>query len=251
MHYSAVTLALSLLALSSTASATCHRVSRRALAVRDAVDPINAASPAAQVRRSSSHDGNKVVRRQKGGARLDRQNGGRAYADWSQGGTGNSASSALKASMTAPAGASGTPTTSMWTKGASSSQTGTAGTISSTTSSASHATSSNSSSNASASTYSGKATFFYQNGVAGACGTVHSDSDKVVALQSSMYGSGMYCGRSVEIKNTANGQSVLATVADECPTCESSHSLDLSTGAFDDIGSEETGELSVTWSFSD
>ncbi|TNY23358.1 RlpA-like double-psi beta-barrel-protein domain-containing protein-containing protein, partial [Rhodotorula diobovata] len=84
----------------------------------------------------------------------------------------------------------------------------------------------------------------------GACGSTHSDSDKIVALQSSMYGSGEYCGKTVVVTNTANGESVTATVADECPGCSSSTSLDLSTGAFDAIGDEDTGELSIEWYFS-
>ncbi|KIJ22575.1 hypothetical protein M422DRAFT_276969 [Sphaerobolus stellatus SS14] len=32
-------------------------------------------------------------------------------------------------------------------------------------------------------THTGTATFFFQNGVAGACGTVHKDTDHVVALR--------------------------------------------------------------------
>ncbi|KIJ46576.1 hypothetical protein M422DRAFT_249726 [Sphaerobolus stellatus SS14] len=32
-------------------------------------------------------------------------------------------------------------------------------------------------------THTGTATYFFQNGVAGACGTVHKDTDHVVALR--------------------------------------------------------------------
>lgn len=32
--------------------------------------------------------------------------------------------------------------------------------------------------------------------------------------------------------------------------CSSKYSLDLSTGAFDQIGDEDTGELSISWYFS-
>lgn len=46
--------------------------------------------------------------------------------------------------------------------------------------------SSSSSSSASSKTFTGEATYFYQNGVAGACGTVHSDDEKVVALMTTM-----------------------------------------------------------------
>lgn len=99
--------------------------------------------------------------------------------------------------------------------------------------------------------YSGQATFFYQNGNPGACGNYNDDSTKLVALDSRMYGNGEYCGKTVKITNTDNGQSVTAVVADECPTCASAGSLDLSTGAFDAIGNQDTGVLPITWDFVD
>ncbi|GAA5938942.1 hypothetical protein JCM1841_002612 [Sporobolomyces salmonicolor] len=108
-----------------------------------------------------------------------------------------------------------------------------------------------SSAGSSGTTYTGVATFFYQEGAAGACGNVNSDSTPLVALQTAMYGSGQYCGKTVEITNTANGKSVTATVQDECPGCSSATSLDLSTGAFDQIGDEATGVLPITWHFTD
>merc|ERR1711939_1210621 len=48
-----------------------------------------------------------------------------------------------------------------------------------------------------------------------------------------------------------NGKSVVATVADMCPSCASSGSLDLSTGAFDVIGAQDTGVLPISWDFVD
>ncbi|GAA5871503.1 hypothetical protein JCM1840_002913 [Sporobolomyces johnsonii] len=106
-------------------------------------------------------------------------------------------------------------------------------------------------SSAATATYTGQATFFYQNGVAGACGNVNSDETPIVALDSRLYGNtnavSKYCGKSLTITNTANNQSVIATVADACPTCASKYSLDLSTGAFDQIGEEVTGVLEVVW----
>ncbi|GAA5893136.1 hypothetical protein JCM5296_003081 [Sporobolomyces johnsonii] len=110
-------------------------------------------------------------------------------------------------------------------------------------------------SSASTATYTGQATFFYQNGVAGACGNVNSDETPIVALDSRLYGNtnavSKYCGKSLTITNTANGQSVVATVADACPTCASKYSLDLSTGAFEQIGEEVTGVLDVVWYWND
>lgn len=99
----------------------------------------------------------------------------------------------------------------------------------------------------------GKATFFYQYGAYGACGKIHADSDKIVALQMARYGSGSNnapdCGRQVEIKNDANGKTVVATVADACPGCANYNSLDLSVGAFDAIGDQATGVLDISWKF--
>ncbi|GAA6064376.1 hypothetical protein JCM10212_000485 [Sporobolomyces blumeae] len=97
----------------------------------------------------------------------------------------------------------------------------------------------------------GKATFFYQMGGYGACGKIHQDSDKIVALQIDRYGtssnSNPDCGRQVEVKNDANGKTVIATVADACPGCANYNSLDLSVGAFDAIGDQATGVLSISW----
>ncbi|BGO94773.1 hypothetical protein NBRC10512_005408 [Rhodotorula toruloides] len=105
-------------------------------------------------------------------------------------------------------------------------------------------------SSASSGTYSGQATYFFQNGVAGACGSVHSDSDYIIALETSMYAGGSHCGQQVKITNTGNGKTITATVADECPTCSTSQSIDLSQGAFDALGSESQGVLPVNWNFS-
>ncbi|CEQ40204.1 SPOSA6832_01797, partial [Sporobolomyces salmonicolor] len=144
------------------------------------------------------------------------------------------------------------------------------------------------SSSAETATYTGQATFFYQNGVAGACGNVNSDDTPIVALDARLYGNtnavskywsvcslslslararasvlrsnthpGMtshvcvHSGRSLTITNSATGAAVVATVADACPTCASEYSLDLSTGAFDQIGRAATGVLDVSWSWND
>lgn len=100
----------------------------------------------------------------------------------------------------------------------------------------------------------GHATYFYQNGNAGACGQYHSDSDKVVAIDGNgwwqTYGvQSDLCGRWVNIKNTNNGKTVTAMIADVCPTCVSDNSLDLSFGAFTAIASEGDGMVPIEWSF--
>jgi len=97
------------------------------------------------------------------------------------------------------------------------------------------------------------ATFYYQNGNAGACGNYHSDSDYIGAIDQAWYGDlgqvSQYCGRSVTITNTNNGKQVTITVADVCPTCDTDNSFDLSYGAFTAIASEADGEVPITWHF--
>ncbi|KAJ3852325.1 barwin-like endoglucanase [Lentinula lateritia] len=95
----------------------------------------------------------------------------------------------------------------------------------------------------------GFGTFFYQNGVAGACGTVHSDYDLVLAMDSAIYSADL-CGKSVTITNTDTGASVTAVVADECPTCINANSIDMSLGAFLTIGALATGQLNIEWYYS-
>ena len=100
----------------------------------------------------------------------------------------------------------------------------------------------------------GVATYFTQNGVAGACGIVHPDSALIVAIDKGYwpgYESGdasPLCGRSLTITNTDNGNTVTATVQDVCPTCDNLNSLDLSSGAFLTIaGALAVGEVPITW----
>ncbi|KAF5331742.1 hypothetical protein D9758_017187 [Tetrapyrgos nigripes] len=97
----------------------------------------------------------------------------------------------------------------------------------------------------------GFGTYFYQNGVAGACGTVHSDNDLIVAMDVAQYGNtgvqSSLCGRQVQIFNTANGKSVTATVADACPTCNNGNSIDLSVGAFQQLADLSVGLINISW----
>ncbi|KIJ46577.1 hypothetical protein M422DRAFT_249727 [Sphaerobolus stellatus SS14] len=43
-------------------------------------------------------------------------------------------------------------------------------------------------------THTGTATYYFQEGAAGACGIVHKDTDHVVALQTAQYANGVQCG---------------------------------------------------------
>jgi hypothetical protein len=97
----------------------------------------------------------------------------------------------------------------------------------------------------------GQGTFFYQNGVAGACGTVHSDNDFIAALDSRTYGNtgvkSPYCGKKITITNTGNGRTVQVTVADACPTCENPASVDLSVAAFGHLADLSEGDINIQW----
>jgi hypothetical protein len=105
----------------------------------------------------------------------------------------------------------------------------------------------------SSSSFLGFGTFFFQNGVAGACGTVHPDSALIAAIDVERYGDtgrkSSLCGKQVKITNTANQKSVTVTIEDACPTCNNKDSIDLSTGAFDKIADESTGLINIRWEF--
>ncbi|GAA6002822.1 hypothetical protein JCM10207_007699 [Rhodosporidiobolus poonsookiae] len=95
--------------------------------------------------------------------------------------------------------------------------------------------------------YTGKGTWYTQNGVAGSCGKVNSDSAMIVAMNTPQKSGS--CGKYVTVKNQANGKSIRALVADECPSCAWG-SLDLSTGAFKALASLDTGLIGITWQYS-
>ncbi|KAI0683695.1 RlpA-like double-psi beta-barrel-protein domain-containing protein-containing protein [Cytidiella melzeri] len=98
--------------------------------------------------------------------------------------------------------------------------------------------------------FTGQGTWFTQNGVAGACGTVHPDSAMIVALDSAIYNNGENCGRSLTITNESNGKSQKAVVADECPTCVSAYSVDFSEALFEALaGDLGIGEIKISWHF--
>ncbi|TYJ51394.1 hypothetical protein B9479_008035 [Cryptococcus floricola] len=122
-------------------------------------------------------------------------------------------------------------------------------------------TSTSSSSAASASSTSevytgGYATFYSQGSSAGECGDFHSDDDYVIAIDSNGWwsdyesnDSSPYCGKYITLTNSNNGKSVTAVVADVCPTCTTSNSLDLSVAAFNAIATEDDGMVPITWYF--
>ncbi|BGP00828.1 DPBB_1 domain-containing protein [Rhodotorula toruloides] len=96
--------------------------------------------------------------------------------------------------------------------------------------------------------FTGKATYYYQYGVAGSCGNYNSDDSYIIALSYTQVDGGSHCGQKVQITNTANGQSIEATVADTCPGCQFG-AIDLSVAAFKALGSLDSGVLPIQWSF--
>jgi len=99
----------------------------------------------------------------------------------------------------------------------------------------------------------GVATFFYQNGVAGACGAVNPDTAFIAAIDQERYGNSgdksSLCGKQVQITNPSNNKSVTVTIADDCPTCQNGNSIDLSFAAFLEIATEAEGLVDIVWKF--
>lgn len=105
--------------------------------------------------------------------------------------------------------------------------------------------------------FTGTGTFYNQEGGYGACGKQFTDSDYIVAIALSRYGTGSNnapdCGRSVRITNKSNGKSVTARVEDACPGCDlrndGGNSVDLSVAAFNAIADPATGVIPISWVF--
>ncbi|KAF8447726.1 hypothetical protein L210DRAFT_3527039 [Boletus edulis BED1] len=58
------------------------------------------------------------------------------------------------------------------------------------------------------------------------------------------------CGRQVQITNLNNGWTATVTIADDCPTCQNSNSIDLSVGAFQALQPDlSVGEFPISWSY--
>jgi hypothetical protein len=95
-------------------------------------------------------------------------------------------------------------------------------------------------------------TYYYQNGNAGACGQKHDDGELIVAINVHFYGDtgkkSPYCGKTVEIINLDNGNSVKAIVADACPSCSTPNSMDLSVGTFKKLEPNlDVGMFPIKW----
>ncbi|OSX64924.1 hypothetical protein POSPLADRAFT_1053727 [Postia placenta MAD-698-R-SB12] len=81
-----------------------------------------------------------------------------------------------------------------------------------------------------------------------ACGSVDTDSDFIVALNTDQWSGGQYCYQTITI--SYGGKSTQAKITDECPGCPSG-GLDLSRGLFDFFAPESQGIIYGTWVFGD
>ncbi|KPV71997.1 uncharacterized protein RHOBADRAFT_47178 [Rhodotorula graminis WP1] len=100
-------------------------------------------------------------------------------------------------------------------------------------------------------TWTGKATFYQQRGVAGNCGKVNAESALICALQTKLYADGKNCGRKIRLTRSDNGESVEVEVADQCPSCVEEGYVDLSEGAYDKLGTRDEGWFDMSWYFID
>jgi len=89
---------------------------------------------------------------------------------------------------------------------------------------------------------------FYDAGL-GACGTVNSNSDFIVALNAEDFGGGypgVHCGKTITM--TYGGKTTQATIMDMCPGCPKG-GLDLSRGLFSFFESQDKGIIYGDWEF--
>ncbi|THH27880.1 hypothetical protein EUX98_g6315 [Antrodiella citrinella] len=95
-------------------------------------------------------------------------------------------------------------------------------------------------------THTGRGTWF--NAGLGACGDEDSNDNPIVAISSQIYGSGGNCNQWMTITNTKNGKVASGKTRDECEGC-GKYDIDMSPSLFEQLGSLDTGVLSVSWHF--
>lgn len=84
----------------------------------------------------------------------------------------------------------------------------------------------------------------------GSCGVTNTESDMIVAVSSSVYGtyanpnSSPMCKKSITI--TCNGKKVKAAIKDRCAGC-GAKDIDVSPAVFKSCGSLSTGAMTVSW----
>jgi expansin (peptidoglycan-binding protein) len=63
-------------------------------------------------------------------------------------------------------------------------------------------------------------------------------------------GESVLCGQQVKITLVSDKtKSVTVTVADDCPTCQNTNSIDLSLAAFQKLASLDKGDVAISWEF--
>ncbi|KAK6535155.1 hypothetical protein TWF694_001633 [Orbilia ellipsospora] len=101
--------------------------------------------------------------------------------------------------------------------------------------------------------YSGKATF-YDAGL-GSCGQTHSNEDMICALSKATMALtagpnpnlNPKCGTKIRVKSDSNPTGIIVTIVDTCPGCAGPYDLDLTPAAFDLLGDQLAGVISITW----
>ncbi|KAK0212516.1 hypothetical protein DFS33DRAFT_1269299 [Desarmillaria ectypa] len=80
-------------------------------------------------------------------------------------------------------------------------------------------------------------------------GNTGTDSEYIVALDSTTYGSGEYYNTYVSIRDINTGETQKGLVKDSCPSCDVD-SIDMSTGLFTALhGSTDAGVFEISWEF--
>lgn len=95
----------------------------------------------------------------------------------------------------------------------------------------------------------GQATYYNAEENTGACGYNNKNSELVVAVNTPQYTTGN-CGKFVSITDTTTGNTAVARVVDECPTCDYG-SLDMTQTLFKQLhnGNTDDGVFPITWHF--
>ncbi|KAF4436014.1 barwin-like endoglucanase [Fusarium acutatum] len=97
----------------------------------------------------------------------------------------------------------------------------------------------------------GSATWVYQDGIMGDCGSVSRDTDFVVALDYRRYDRSK-CGQKIRVTATSGrriGLSIDVTIVDVCYVCVNENSMDLSTAAFNAFGPLDDARVNVKWQY--
>lgn len=96
--------------------------------------------------------------------------------------------------------------------------------------------------------FTGKMTYYTPG--SGSCGVTNTESDLIVAIPVSLYGtyanpnSSPVCQKKISI--SYNGQTVQADVKDKCQSCKEGE-IDVSPAVFKKFGSLDLGKMTVTW----